>query len=165
MGREGIGQYLYMMDQAFDSNDGWHSLMKNVEAVRDDDWGWVPEGGKRSIARIVRHCGARYMYSNHMFGDRAMTWATIPPPPALSDHAGMIAWVREAFRQMREGVAALTDDAELSLLRESPFESEPGAGAPWRQAETRWLITVMIQHDLYHAGEINHIRALRQAND
>jgi hypothetical protein len=23
----------------------------------------------------------------------------------------------------------------------------------------------MIQHDLYHAGEINHIRALRQRND
>jgi hypothetical protein len=23
----------------------------------------------------------------------------------------------------------------------------------------------MIEHDLYHAGEINHIRALRQEND
>jgi hypothetical protein len=27
--------------------------------------------------------------------------------------------------------------------------------------ETRWII----QHDLYHAGEINHIRALHQQND
>ena len=24
---------------------------------------------------------------------------------------------------------------------------------------------VMIEHDLYHAGEINHIRALHQQND
>ena len=31
--------------------------------------------------------------------------------------------------------------------------------------ETRWIITVMIQHDLYHAGEINHIRSLRQQSD
>jgi len=31
--------------------------------------------------------------------------------------------------------------------------------------ETRWIIAVMIEHDLYHAGEINHIRALRQRND
>ena len=31
--------------------------------------------------------------------------------------------------------------------------------------ESRWIIAVMIEHDLYHAGEINHIRALRQGND
>jgi len=31
--------------------------------------------------------------------------------------------------------------------------------------ETRWLIGVMIEHDLYHAGEINHLRALRHGND
>jgi hypothetical protein len=33
------------------------------------------------------------------------------------------------------------------------------------QHETRWLITQVIQHDLYHAGELNHIRALRHKND
>lgn len=31
--------------------------------------------------------------------------------------------------------------------------------------ETRWIIGVMIEHDLYHAGEINHIRSLRQRTD
>ena len=43
MGREAIEQYLYMMNQAFDSKDGWHSLMKNVEAVQHDEWDWVPD--------------------------------------------------------------------------------------------------------------------------
>jgi hypothetical protein len=33
------------------------------------------------------------------------------------------------------------------------------------QKETRWIITAMIQHDLYHAGEINHLRALIQGTD
>jgi hypothetical protein len=28
--------------------------------------------------------------------------------------------------------------------------------------ETRWIIMIMMQHDLYHAGVINHIRALHQ---
>ena len=28
--------------------------------------------------------------------------------------------------------------------------------------ETRWLISVMIEHDLYHAGEINAILAIRR---
>lgn len=31
--------------------------------------------------------------------------------------------------------------------------------------ETRWIVTVMIQHDLYHSGEINHIRALHDRDD
>jgi hypothetical protein len=31
--------------------------------------------------------------------------------------------------------------------------------------ETRWIIAVMIEHDPYHAGEINHLRALHQQND
>ena len=31
--------------------------------------------------------------------------------------------------------------------------------------ETRWIISVMITHDLYHAGEINHIRCLSQRDD
>jgi hypothetical protein len=29
----------------------------------------------------------------------------------------------------------------------------------------RWFIGVMIQHYAYHAGEINHIRALHQGDD
>ena len=37
---------------------------------------------------------------------------------------------------------------------------------PWgTQHETRWLIKTMIEHDIYHAGEINHLRALAQGND
>jgi hypothetical protein len=31
--------------------------------------------------------------------------------------------------------------------------------------ETRWIIKSMIERDLYHAGEINRMRALRQRND
>jgi hypothetical protein len=31
--------------------------------------------------------------------------------------------------------------------------------------ETRRVIELMIQHPLYHIGEINHIRALLQGND
>ncbi len=29
----------------------------------------------------------------------------------------------------------------------------------------RFLIKTIIEHDLYHCGEINHIRALAQKND
>ena len=72
MGRSGIEQYLYMMEQAFDSPEGWHSLMQNLRDVKHDEWDWLPEGATRSVRRIAQHCGARYMYANHMFGDRSM---------------------------------------------------------------------------------------------
>ena len=31
--------------------------------------------------------------------------------------------------------------------------------------EPRWLVRVMIEHDLYHGGEINHIRSVLQGAD
>lgn len=163
MGRTGIEQYLYMMDQAFASQEGWHSLMKNLASVRDDEWVWVPEGAKRSIRQIAEHCGARYMYANHMFGDRSMRWYAIPRPPAR-DPASIIAWLREGYRRMHDGVAGLADDEELTKPRGAPFGERAGEEGP-DERETRWLITIMIQHDLYHAGEINHLRAMQQGTD
>jgi hypothetical protein len=58
---------------------------------------------------------------------------------------------------LRAGIAALTDDAELARPRRTN----------WGELrETRWVIAVtMIQHDLYHAGEINHLRSLHQQAD
>ncbi len=31
--------------------------------------------------------------------------------------------------------------------------------------ETRWLISTIAQHDVYHAGEVNHIRSILASND
>ena len=71
------------------------------------------------------------------------------------EQAGL-ATLQEGQRVLRDSFAALVDDNELTRLRR----------ANWGQEyETRWLITVVIQHDLYHGGEINHIRALSQGND
>jgi hypothetical protein len=39
----------------------------------------------------------------------------------------------------------------------------PRTGAS--SAKTRWLIATLLEHDTYHAGEINHIRALLLSDD
>ena len=31
--------------------------------------------------------------------------------------------------------------------------------------ETRWLLSTLLQHDTYHAGEINHLRSLLSGED
>jgi len=67
----------------------------------------------------------------------------------------VVEWLREGHRRLREHVEALDDD-ELSKPRR----------VNWGEMrETRWIIANMIRHDDYHAGEINHIRAVSQGND
>ena len=64
-------------------------------------------------------------------------------------------WLREGHRRLHESIAAIADD-DLMVQRKVHYGGT---------AETRFIISVVIEHDLYHAGEINHLRALRQGTD
>ena len=159
MANTAVQQMLFLMDEAFEGH-GEHALLNNLRSVQEDDWHWVPPNGGRSIFDIVQHVGeARYAYENHAFGDATMRWdrpGTIPSIESDATAPEIIAWLKEGQRVLKESVQALMDDEELLRPRK----------ANWGQEyETRWLINVMIQHDVYHAGEINHIRALRQKSD
>jgi hypothetical protein len=164
MGRSGIEQMLYMMDQAFEGNRdayrSWNALLVNLGSVREEDWYWVPPGGRRTIASLVEEIGrCKYVYASQGFGDRSMDWnndATVPAPQVGASPTEMVAFVREAQRYLRSYIEALADDSELLKPRPAP---QGGL------MEARWLIKTMIEHDIYHAGEINHIRALAQGND
>ncbi len=159
MARAGIEQLLYMMDEAFEGN-GEHSLLANLRSVQDGDWHWTPPGGGRTILDLVQHVGeCKYVYDNHAFGDGTMRWdrpGTVPTIDRSGPPEAVIDWLRAGQRALRASVASLKQDEELLKPRR----------ANWGQEyETRWLVSVMVQHDLYHSGEINHIRALRQGND
>ena len=163
MSRSGIEQLLYMMDRAFtaDTSFGtWHSFLVNLGDVTDDDWLWVPQGGERSIFEIVQHAGmTKYAYDSQVFGDGSMHWdrpGSVPTIEETTPRDEVVRWLTEGQQRLRDHVATLPDDAELQVLRPDPWGTEH---------ETRWLITQVIQHDLYHAGELNHIRALRHRND
>ena len=58
----------------------------------------------------------------------------------------MLAWLDEGHAVFAAGLAALEDDAELAVKRPAPW------GAPLRR---ELMIGIVINHDLYHAGEIN----------
>jgi uncharacterized damage-inducible protein DinB len=111
----------------------------------------------------VAHVGAcKYMYENHAFGDAALRWGepltserrlTAVSPETVGE---LLRWLEEGQRRLRVSVDALDDDAELLRPRKTNWGE---------MKETRWIIKSMIEHDLYHAGEINRMRALRQQND
>jgi hypothetical protein len=124
--------------------------------VGPEDWAWRPPGGARSIQDIVAHVGTcKLMYENHAFGDATLRWED-PLAESATTPTAAIAWLREGQARLRASIAALGDDAELLRPRR----------ANWGELkETRWLIGVLIGHDFYHAGEINHLRSLRQGDD
>jgi len=151
-------QLVHLLDEAFQGTD-WHSLLGNLDSVTPEDWLWVPAGGQRSIRDIVRHVGAcKFMSHNHAFGDARLTWddPLVEGRGRLSTIAEAALWLREGHERLRESVALL-DDAELLRPRLTNWDE---------LKETGWIIaTSVIQHDLYHAGEINHLRALHQGAD
>ena len=161
MARAALDEYLYLMDAAF-AGDDWHSLMTNVKAVGADEWLWVAQGGTRPIGEMVSHvAGCKNMYEDHAFGPATLTWADPRAAQKLPDATpagidALLARLLEAHQRLRASVAALGDDAELIRPRRTN----------WGELkETRWIIKALIEHDLYHAGEINHLRSLRHADD
>ncbi len=154
MGHERIDQLVWLLDQAFEG-DAEHSLLANLRHI-EGLWGVTLPDGERSIAAIVWHVGTgKYVYENHAFGDRSFEWdVTLARAPRARDEA--VEWVRRGHQYLRASIQELDDDRELLAPRMT------NSGEPM---ETRQIIKIMIQHDTYHAGEINHLRAMLQGND
>jgi hypothetical protein len=160
--RAALDEYLYLLDAAF-AGDDWHSLMSNLKDLAPEDWLWLPPGGARPIAEMVAHLAAcKNMYGNHAFGDASLTWddpladEKVLKDPTAEGIEDLVTFLKDAHARIRAQVDALADDAELVRQRRTNWGD---------LAETRWIIKAMIEHDLYHAGEINRMRALRQKND
>lgn len=154
-----VGTLLYLLDESFEQNDE-HSLLGNLRNVTDGSWSKLPPQGSRSIRQIADHAGvAIYPYGDHLFGNATLTYLEVLKlSPATDDESSIPAvaeWLRTGHAIFRDGLAGMTE-ADLLAQRRSH----------WGQmAEARWLIGIVIQHNVYHAGEINHARALLQQDD
>ena len=150
----------WLIDQAF-QGDPSHSLLANLQALQEDDWISIPSGGQRSIAEILEHVGwSKWMYEDYAFGPASMRGDQPPLVPAEGASSRprdeLLAWLHEGHRHWLGSVRGLPDDSALSRDRLTNW----GELLP-----TRDIIRIMIAHDFYHAGEINHIRSLLQKSD
>jgi uncharacterized damage-inducible protein DinB len=141
--------------------DPEHSLLANLREVTERDWYALLPGGGRSIADILEHVGwCKWMYEDYAFGPGGLRGdqpPLIPPAGARArPRAELLAWLAEGHRRWLASVKALRDDAELDRERLTNW------GEP---LPTRVIVRIMIAHDLYHAGEINHLRATLGGTD
>ena len=153
-----IDELLLMMDCAFEESE--HSLLTNLASVSEESWEALPAGGRRPIRELVHHVGLfKFMYANHGFENAVFDYGKPPATPArerLATITDAIEWLREGHTYLAGCIRELADDAELDVPRKVHW----GGMVP-----TRFLIVNMIEHDVYHAGEINHTRALLQNDD
>jgi uncharacterized damage-inducible protein DinB len=154
MARDAIERLEALLRRSFDG-ENTQSLLGNVANVRPEDWDWVPPGGERSIRRTFEHAAiAKHIYTKFLFTSERPRWSEIAAQrPADAD--ALVAWAREGHAAFMAGMSGL-HDSDLATI------TTKWHGATDTTAE---VIAVMIQHDCYHAGEINHIRALRQGDD
>ena len=158
MAKPKIDLLIQLLDRAF--SGGEHALLNNLATVKDESWTRVPEGGTRSIREIVHHVGMfKYMYGNHGFrlGDYDYDDPpATPPPDRLTRRDAAIGWLRDGHTYLVECIAELESDDEIDVPRKAHW----GGLVP-----TYHIIVTMLEHDLYHAGEINRTRALLQNDD
>jgi uncharacterized damage-inducible protein DinB len=154
----------WLMDDAFaggglEASNESQSLLANLAAVTDAQWRARVAGSTRTIEAIALHVGAcKRMYANHAFEDGRLTWesAVVAPwKPGAAPREGAICWLREEHERLMRHVRAL-GDADLMARRRANWGEE---------RETRWLLSILLQHDTYHAGEINHLRGLLAGED
>jgi DinB superfamily len=163
MGRA-IEELVYLLDEAFEgkgveeTNES-QSLMANLATVDDAAWRTTPPAGTRTVESVVLHVGScKIMYDDYAFASASLTWndrTVLPWHEGEAPQAHAIDWLTNAHNRLMAHVRTLTDE-DLARLRP----------ANWgERRETRWLLSTLLQHDAYHAGEINHIRALLDGDD
>ncbi|TMB49500.1 MAG: DinB family protein [Chloroflexi bacterium] len=164
MASPGVEALLYLMDEAFEgrgieeSNES-QALLTNLATVSEEQWQAKPPGAERTIAWMVVHLGTcKLMYDDYAFGSRSLFWdqpGVQPWPEHQAPMAETLAWLRDAQARLRSHIAEL-DDSELDRPRMTNWGEE---------RPTRWIIAMLISHDSYHAGEINHLRSLLSGDD
>jgi uncharacterized damage-inducible protein DinB len=108
---------------------------------------------------IFEHAAiAKHIYVDYLFGDGKRSWSEVAAEchaRAGDDVDALVEWAREGHAKFMAGMATLQDE-------DLPDITTKWHGARDTKSE---VIAVMIQHDCYHAGEINHLRATHQRRD
>jgi uncharacterized damage-inducible protein DinB len=159
-----VGLLVYLMDEAFtgvgieESNES-QSLLPNLATVDAAMWRARPLGTSRSIESITLHVGScKVMYADYAFGSATLTWGSSEVQPWPDGEAPMsdtLVWLRDTHARLMVHVTSLAD-ADLKVPRLTNWGE---------QRETRWLLSALLEHDTYHAGEINHLRSLMAGDD
>jgi uncharacterized damage-inducible protein DinB len=142
-----VERILDQMDRAF-SGDAWHgpSLMRLLEGMSAEDASKHAVAGAHSIWELVHHIGAWNTIVHHRLQGETVEVTTErdwPPVWEVSEPA----WKR-ALESLTESRARLRKVA--AGLKDGQLDEKP----PGSPVSRYTVLHGIIQHDLYHAGQI-----------
>ena len=153
---------LKLLDEAFNKT-AWHgpNLRGAIRRVTPTQATWRPRRGRRNIAEIVVHCAYwKYAVRRRLLGGKrgsfsikGSNWFDLPAGLTAAQWRGYVALLDVEHRTLRDAVVT-APWAQLCT-------SSKGRGSG--PAAHVYGITL---HDIYHAGQIQTIKALyKQASD
>jgi uncharacterized damage-inducible protein DinB len=155
-----VTQLLQLLDEAFDRR-AWHgtNLRGSIRGLPAVLAAWrPPTRARRSIADIVVHAAYwKYTVRRRLTGEKrgsfplaGSDWFDLPDPLTEAD------W-RDCVHLLVDQHAALR--AAVSALRPARLPATPACS----KTTYRMLIQGVAQHDVYHAGQIQLVKALHKA--
>lgn len=139
-----------LAERAF-SKSPWHSLIAALDGISDAAFNHVPDkhGGfpwmNGSVRDIVYHvAGDKLVQLDQAYGDGTMNWENVP-----IDKDGNL------IDQLKASQTALTNAIRSANDVTKKVSSWGGKRMPAHD-----FFLMLIEHDLYHAGQIRYIRNL-----
>jgi len=140
----------------------WHSFKSALEGITPEEASWTPpayEGFpwmKGSIVEIVFHVGGDSLYQlDYALGERKLTWDKLQQrfQEMGGDLEAAIELAEEGYRALKSALESLADE---DLKRTYPTPESKGKS----ERTLREFFRMMVEHYLYHAGQIVYIRSL-----
>lgn len=145
--------YLLMLQKRAFASSPWHGVLSALDGVSEDAFLHVPSRHNGfpwmdgSIRDIVYHiAGDKLVQLDSAFGDGSITWKSLPIEKG--EMPTMLIDMKNAHEHAVQQLAGQTDDT----LREKV--------ASWggKRMTAEDLFLMLIEHDIYHAGQIRYIR-------
>src|SRR5215216_311811 len=111
--RPAIDSLAWLIEEAFEG-DPSHSLLANLNDLREEDWTATPPGSNRSITNILEHVGwSKWMYEDYAFGPASMRGDQPPLVPAAGTSARpqqeLLEWLTEGHERWLMSVRGLSE--------------------------------------------------------
>ncbi|MBA3533054.1 MAG: DUF309 domain-containing protein [Ardenticatenales bacterium] len=140
-----VSSLLRRLDRAWEESP--LSVLGNLRGVTEEEATRLPETRMRSIAYLIAHLGVgKAIVAARCAGDEALSFQDVAPPEPWRD---LPHWASEIQERLRRVVGFLTEEAldEMRPLFGTTLSLER-------------ILEATIEHDIYHAGEINLLREL-----
>jgi hypothetical protein len=156
-----ISVLLRIMDEGYEKK-AWHgpNLRGSIRGLDISEVSWRPAAGRHNIWEMVVHCAYwKYAVRRRIFGEKrgsfplkGSNWFVRPATMTPKAWRDDIALLEDTHRRLQSVIAGLTPRD----LNKTPHASQVSNVA---------IISGIAAHDVYHAGQIQLLKRLRESRD